>query len=177
MSFYQVPKFVFDPIGRSGVCHGNILLPADFTGGLKKQVEKYGYDGVTSNENPDNLEDPEWWEAQRDSFDWIVAITQGLGDKTNWILEYGLDVTRHGVVVLDRLTLLEPTRKREGFLKESNLVNLKILSPRPSFRADNKQLKDSVTSAWFVFYPIGAAPTNTTIEYEVGWQQPKILSP
>lgn len=178
MSFYQVPKFIFDPIGKTGICENStILLPSDFTGGLAEQIKSYKPDGIIQNKKFDNIQDYEWWESLKGKVDWVIAITQGTGEATSWVTECGLSIANKGICVLDRLTFLEPTRKREAFLQESNLVDLKILSPRPSFRADGKQSKDSVTSAWFVFKKSGVARTSTFIEYEVGWLRPKKVLP
>ena len=154
-----------------------ILLPSDFTGELEEQIKSYKPDGIIANKQRDNIQNHEWWTSQAGKVDWVIAITQGTGEDASWITECGLDVATKGVCILDRLTFLEPTRKREAFLQEANLIDLKILSPRPAFRADGKQLKDSVTSAWFVFKKSGAARTSTFIEYEVGWLRPKRPQP
>lgn len=175
MSFYQVPKFIFAPIAKSSWGDGSILLPSDFNGQLAQQVREAGITDVLVNDDEVNLQDPEWWEKLRDRVDWVIAITQGTPQYTSWITEYGIDIAREGLIILDRITFLEPTRNREAFLNESSLVNMKILSPRPAFRADGKQLKDSVTSAWFVFKKAGAARCSTFIDFEVGWPHPKNL--
>jgi len=175
MSFYQVPKFIFSPLAQSEVCTGTILLPSDFSGELEKQIKAAGAHEIITNKSESNLLDPDWWESHRDKVDWVIAITQGLKEYTTWIAECGLDIASKGVCLLDRLTFLEPTRNREAFLQEASLVNMKILSPRPAFRADGKQLKDSVTSAWFTFKKPGEAQVSTTIDYEVGWLHPKNL--
>jgi len=175
MTFYQVPKFVFSPIARSSWGNGSILLPSDFQGQLAKQIAEAGITEIVTNREESNLQDPEWWEKYRGTIDWVIAITQGTPQYTPWITEYGIDIAKEGLIILDRLTFLEPMRNREAFVKESSLVNMKILSPRPAFRADGKQLKDSVTSAWFVFKRPGAARCSTFIDFEVGWAHPKNL--
>jgi hypothetical protein len=177
MSFYQVPHFIFNPIAKRQLCTGSILLPTDFSGELSEQVEQSGLADIRSNTLETAIQDPEWWLQYKDDVDWVVAITQGLKENTDWITDYGLHVARKGVCILDRITFLEPTRRREEFLRVSALTNLIILSPRPSFRADGKQLKDSVTSAWFVFRKEGAADIKTEIDFEVGWQRPKSICP
>ena len=173
MGFYQVPKFIFNPIRDSGICEGSILLPTDFDRQLAQQVRQAGLTDLTCNFDRNSLSEPEWWEQHR-GVDWVIAITQGMGDLTTWVTEYGHAVAKQGLIILDRLTFLEPTRRRERFLKGASLTNLKILSPRPGFRGDGKQLKDSVTSAWFVFKKHPDASTSTMIEYEVGWPNPPI---
>jgi hypothetical protein len=174
-SFYRVPKYIFDPIGKTGLVKGKVLLPSDYDGELAAQVRKFNVDDVTINRNPDNVLDLDWWSKQKDQFDWVVAITQGDKDKAQWITECGMQSAKNGLCILDRLTFLEPTRNREDFLLNTSLANIKILSPRPSFRADNKATKDSVTSAWFVFHRAGAALISTNIDFEVGWHRPQDL--
>ena len=177
MSFYQVPNFIFNPIAQRQLCKGSILLPTDYTGELAEELKRCGLSETRSNSQENVVQDPEWWLQHKNDVDWVVAITQGLKENTDWVTDYGLTVARKGVCLLDRITFLEPTRKREAFLKPSALTNLIILSPRPSFRADGKQLKDSVTSAWFVFQKEGAANVKTEIDFEVGWQRPKSVCP
>ncbi len=154
---------------------GVILLPFDPEGALEKQVRKANVDNVIRNDCEENLVDLNWWASQKGQVDWVVAITQGMKDYTKWVTECGLQAAKKGVCVLDRLTFLEPTRAREDFLQNSSLTNLKILSPRPSFRADGTNSKDPVTSAWFVFQKPGAAQVNTCIDFEVSWHRPQNL--
>jgi len=173
MAFYHVPKFVFGPVADSKLCSGTILLPADFNGQLLEQVKESGLTDIVTNTLENNIQDKTWWETQRGKVDWVIAVTQGLKEYTPWIVEYGLDVATQGVCILDRITFLEPVRNRETFLKSASLVNLKILSPRPAFRADGKQLKDSVTSGWFFFKKQEQRFTGTVIDYEVSWLRPR----
>lgn len=173
--FYHVPRYIFDPIGNSGLVDGVVLLPCDFSGQLEKQVHKAGITEITANDSEENLLDLGWWSTHKGNVDWVIAITQGMKEYTKWITECGLQVATKGVCILDRLTFLEPTRAREDFLQDSSLTNIKILSPRPSFRADGTTAKDPVTSAWFVFQKAGAAAVNTQIDFEVGWHRPQDL--
>ena len=154
---------------------GAVLLPFDPEGALEKQVRKAQVTDIISNDSQENLVDLDWWSQQKGKVDWVVAITQGMKEYTKYVTECGIQVARKGVCVLDRLTFLEPTRAREDFLRDASLTNIKILSPRPSFRVDGTNSKDPVTSAWFVFQKPGAAPVNTTIDFEVGWHRPQDL--
>lgn len=174
-NFYCVPRYVFDPIRNAGLIEGVVLLPFDPQGALEKQVRKAKVDEIIVNTCEENIVDLDWWTTQKNQVDWVVAITQGMKDYTKWITECGLQAARKGVCILDRLTFLEPTRAREDFLQNSSLTNLKILSPRPSFRADGTNAKDPVTSAWFVFQKPGAAQVNTCIDFEVSWHRPQDL--
>ena len=154
---------------------GVVLLPYDPEKSLEKQVRQGNVSDVITNDCEENLVDLGWWSQQKGNVDWVVAITQGMKDYTKWITECGLQAARKGVCVLDRLTFLEPTRAREDFLRDASLTNIKILSPRPSFRADGISSKDPVTSAWFVFQKAGAAQVSTSIDFEVGWHRPQDL--
>jgi len=174
-NFYRVPRYIFDPIRNAGLVEGAVLLPFDPEGALEKQVRKAQVTDIISNDSQENLVDLDWWSQQKGKVDWVVAITQGMKEYTKYVTECGIQVARKGVCVLDRLTFLEPTRAREDFLRDASLTNIKILSPRPSFRVDGTNSKDPVTSAWFVFQKPGAAPVNTTIDFEVGWHRPQDL--
>jgi hypothetical protein len=174
-NFYRVPRYIFDPIRNAGLVEGAVLLPFDPEGALEKQVRKAQVTDIISNDIQENLVDLDWWSQQKGKVDWVVAITQGMKEYTKYVTECGIQVARKGVCVLDRLTFLEPTRAREDFLRDASLTNIKILSPRPSFRVDGTNSKDPVTSAWFVFQKPGAAPVNTTIDFEVGWHRPQDL--
>lgn len=169
-SFYQVPKLIFDPVAES--ISGSVLLPADFSGGLRKQLEGHGINEIVSNSDEENLLDLGWWKQHKDNVDWVVCITQGMKEYTKYVTECGLQVAKKGVCILDRLTFLEPVKSREEFLMNSSLIEMKILSPRPSFRADQTHLKDVVTSAWFIFQKPGAAPVSTKISFALSWQRP-----
>lgn len=175
MSFYQVPEYIFNPIGTRKIVHGSVLLPTDFNGDLSNQLTSYGIKDIENAQHESDLVDINWWAKQKDKFDWLVLISQGLGETSEWILDYGPHCARKGLCVLDRVTFLEPTKRREKFLKNHDLTNLIILSPRPQFRADGKTQKDSVTSAWFVFQPKGTATGYTKVEFEVGWQRPSLI--
>jgi hypothetical protein len=174
-TFYQVPKYIFNPIAESGIVSGSVLLPYDESFELTTQVRNSGITDITTNTSVDNVTDLNWWSEKKDKFDWIIAVTQGTKEITSWVTECGIQTASKGICILDRLTFLEPTRTRQDFLKEAALENIKILSPRPSFRDDKKSLKDSVTSAWFVFRRQGSALIKTNVDFEVGWHRPKNL--
>lgn len=82
--------------------------------------------------------------------DWV--ITNPPFNVAMPILENAWLHCRFGIAFLLRLTFLEPTAKRQEWLKahSSELSNLIIFgSPRPSFTDDGKT--DSVTTAWAVW--------------------------
>ena len=104
---------------------------------------------------------------------WTLAITQGVRDNVQWIIEPGYELASRGLIILDRLTFLEPTRTRSTFLLEKSLSNLIVLNPRPIFRADQSKTKDSVTSAWMVYDKAKPTDKGTNIDFDVSWQRPK----
>lgn len=173
--FYRVPRYIYDPIRKSNLIEGRVLLPFDPTGELAEQVKADCVSDIQIGRSEEDIVNLEWWQTQKQSVDWVIAITQGMKDYTKWITECGLQVATKGVCILDRLTFLEPTRAREGFLQEASLTNIKILSPRPAFRADGTNSKDPVTSAWFVFQKGTAPASKTEIDFEVGWHRPQNL--
>ena len=174
MNFYKVPDYIFNPIADRKICSGNVLVVADPASSLTNQVKKQQGLNVLRSEGNDEP-NPEYWKGLKD-IDWVVAITQGSKYTHNYVLEYGIQCATQGVIVLDRIALLEPVQSRRGFLTRNHLSNLIILNPRPVFRADGNTLKASMTSAWFVFKRVGAVQGKTNIEFEVGWQRPSLKS-
>lgn len=172
--FYRVPKYIYNPIGESEEIKGSVLIPFDPEGELANQVRSFGIENITVNDDLDNLSDVAWWAENKDH-DWIIAITQGNKELLELITSWGIISAKSGICILDRISFLEPTRRRENFLTTTSLTNIKILSPRPAFRADGRTTKDSVTSAWFIFRPAGAALTSTQIDFSVSWQRPQKL--
>lgn len=172
MSFYTVPNYIFNPIADRNICEGRIVLPLDATGELKEQLNKCGLTNIINASDETSYMDRDWW-SKLPEFDWAVAITQGVGKTADWVLEPSYELAKKGLVILDRLTFLEPTRDRSNFLTSKPLSNLIILNPRPKFRADQTKSKDSVTSAWFVFSKTHDCKDGTNIEYEVSWQRPR----
>lgn len=173
--FYKVPSGIFNPIGKCEWFKGSVLLPLDFTGELKKQIQEFSKDEIITNELEQDVTDIDWWAQYKNQVDWVIAITQGNKEYTQWVTDCGVQIARRGVCILDRLTFLEPTKTRENFLEKFALTNIKVLSPRPAFRADEIKAKDSVTSAWFVFTDAGEAKVRTAIDYSINWQNSRDL--
>jgi|TARA_R110000787_G_scaffold22799_5_gene65907 hypothetical protein len=172
MSFYQTPANIFNPIADSGLCEGRVLLPLGSSRVLEDALKSAGVSEIITAPDEFSYLKNEWWN-QLPPFDWCVAITQGLGSTLDWVIEPGYELSKRGLIVLDRLTFLEPTRKRQDFLTSKRLTSLIVLNPRPEFRADQKKSKDSVTSAWFVFDKTADLNKGTNIEYAVSWQRPR----
>ena len=171
--FYKVPDRIFNPVKQRDLIDGNILIVNDPTGQLSKQVDDDGIQIISA--SIEDLIEGTFW-ANCPKIDWMICITQGLGKKTELIIDVGCSVAKKGFCLLDRLSFLEPTRGRESLLTSKTLRNLIVLSPRPSFRADSKQLKDSMTSAWFVFQTESNTTFDTNIEFAIHWDRPQMLT-
>lgn len=172
MSFYRVPDNILNPIVKKDFLSGRILLPLDTDGQLESQLRSQGYtDCIRADNDTDHL-DAAWWKGLP-KFDWTLAITQGVRGNIQWIIEPGYELATRGLIILDRLTFLEPTRARSEFLLEKPLSNLIILNPRPVFRADKRQTKDSVTSVWMIYDKTISKGKGTNIDFDVSWQRPK----
>ena len=141
----------------------------DYEQNLENQIRNDGCKVYTC--TLDDLLDPTLYENSLD-IDWLICVTQGMRQKREWVMQAATTLPKQGFCFLDRITLLEPTRTRRRFLNTYPLQNLIVLSPRPAFRADNKQQKDSVTSAWFVFCTNRANEKNTEIDYALNWHRP-----
>ena len=172
MSFYKVPANIFNPIAEKKICGGRVVLPTDLFGELQSQLHSCGITECFIPTNDTDYLDPSWWKSLPE-FDWTVAITHGMRKNVEWVLEPGYELAQKGLIILDRLTFLEPTRSRATFLHSKPLSNLIVLNPRPVFRADNRKTNDSVTSAWFVYDKTKSSQGETKIDFDVSWQRPK----
>ena len=172
MSFYRVPDNIINPITKRNLVSGRILLPLDTDGQLLSQLNSAGHTDCLKADNDTDYLDASWWKSLPD-FDWTLAITQGVRKNVHWIIEPGFELASKGLIILDRLTFLEPTRLRSEFLIEKPLSNLIVLNPRPIFRADQTKTKDSVTSAWMIYDKTTSSNKGTNIDFDVSWQRPK----
>jgi len=170
--FYSVPKNIYSPIAEKNLISGSVLVINDHENSLADQVKKSNVEEIYSC-TLDEIIDSDFWENHA-PIDWVVGITQGLRNTTEWVTHCGMAKASKGLCILDRITFLEPARQRAEILNSQTLSNIVILSPRPSFRADNKKLKDSVTSAWFVFSKDHSAAADTKIDFALNWDRPKI---
>lgn len=173
--FYTIPEAVLvelltqKPLNTTA----NILCPADPNNILAELLRKQGFNNIKSCNDPEDLVNPIWWSQQRSqNFDWVVAVTAGLKDIKNFVLDYGMQTAKKGLIILDRLSFLEPVESRRVFLTSYKLSNIVIFSPRPQFRALGGT-KDSVTSAWYCFEHGWIDGPNLT--YSVNWNRPKPL--
>lgn len=126
----------FFPLYRNGFLITNDLDP--------RTITDYRFD-MTYPENWENV-------TAGTKLDWVVSnppFNKGLE-----IIENAIDHSRN-VLMLLRLSFLEPTIKRSKLLTE-NPPNAIIVTPRISF-TENKKV-DSVTTAWFYWGPANLPP-------------------
>ena len=170
--FYKVPELIYSPLAEKEIVKGKVLVINDQDGDLADQIRSDDCE-VTQASLMEIIKSEYWVNVPKP--DWVVCITQGLAQQSLWAIDCGMNMATKGFCVLDRLSFLEPTRNRQEVLLNSVLKNVIVLSPRPAFRSDRKQLKDSVTSAWFVFSNESTDKDGTEIEYALNWQRPKLL--
>jgi len=168
--FYSIPKGVTHTLIKHSYLQGKIFVPYDTLNVLSAQLKRHNYQ-VTTNTAKVNLTNPIWWVGERDKgHDWVVASTLGSDPENDYILEYGLEIAKCGIAVLDRLSFIEPVAKRRDFLLKNKLSNMIVLSPRPKFRAIGSS-RDSVTACWFVFQKPERWHDGTQITYGINWDQ------
>jgi hypothetical protein len=170
--FYKTPKNIFSSIAEKNLISGSVLVINDHENSLADQIKKSGVEEIYTS-TLDQIIDSDFWQDHA-AIDWVVGVTQGLRDTTEWVTHCGMAKANKGICILDRITFLEPARQRTEILNSQTLSNIVILSPRPSFRADNRSLKDSVTSAWFVFSKDYSDAADTKIDFAINWDRPKI---
>tara|TARA_R100001443_G_scaffold114685_1_gene131028 strand:+ start:246 stop:773 length:528 start_codon:yes stop_codon:yes gene_type:complete len=170
--FYQIPELVYSPLAELHIVNGTVLVVNDDESKLKKQIIAQGCQVYSC--SLEDLLDLNFFSSLPE-IDWVVCVTQGLGKKTEWVTDTGMAIAQQGFCLLDRISFLEPTRSREVVLQTQELTHMIVLSPRPAFRADNKQAKDSVTSAWFVFSSNRTNQQSTKINFALNWQRPRAL--
>lgn len=114
----------------------------------------------------------EWWRQQKTNWthNWVVAPMLGTQEYNTYIYKYATEVAKHGVILLGRLSLLEPTKERREFLANHALTDMVVLNPRPNYRSVGSK-KDSVTSCWFMFKKKENWADGTNITYALDWQQ------
>lgn len=167
-NFYQIPPGIVNQLSSRLSLNGKLLLPCDEGGQIATQLNQQQLD-CDSYEKGVHIFDPLWWSAKNGVFDWVIANTTGIKEEALYIMDYGITIAKEGVILLDRLSFLEPVAKRRKLLTNNKLSDLMIFSPRPQFSTVSKS-RDSVTSAWFVFRRPENWADGTNIEYLVDWQ-------
>ncbi len=175
--FYTVPELVVNELLRFKrlAKDSKILCPYDPQKILTDQLIGKGCQNVMGFSDESLVVDPIWWVQQRDqNFDWVVCVGIGMREVKNYVMDYGMQTARKGLIILDRLSFLEPVESRRNFLTTYKLSDIIVFSPRPQFRALGGT-KDSVTSAWFVFEHGWADGPN--LDFSINWNRPGALPP
>lgn len=101
--------------------------------------------------------------------DYVVTNPPFLQPTCQNIIETAWKNCTKGIVVLLRLSYLEPCQGRASFLQSAHLSHLIVFNPRPKFRVDTKG-SDNCTVGWFVWQKNHDVKT-TQIIYETGWNK------
>ena len=168
-SFYSFPSALITPLRKEIDLKGTITSMEIDSSGLTTALRSLGLQADDSFIPYDDLVDVSWWRKQKDSnVDWIIgSMCSTYEPCLEYIFAYGTQAANKGLILLERLSFLEPTRKRRQFLQDTKLSNLIVLNPRPQFRPGSS--KDSVTSAWFVFRRPDMWADETRISYALDW--------
>lgn len=161
-AYYTPEPFITELLARVPGIGGIILEPCAGDGAISHLLEAHVPPGPTlpevwTNDIDTKLADildynmdatkPEIFELVNP--DWVVTnppYNKGLMPD---IVKNALQFAYQGVAMLLRLSFLEPTIERDGWLVE-NPPDLLIVTPRFSFKRNGKT--DSVTTAWFIWY-------------------------
>jgi hypothetical protein len=170
--FYKLDRGLVEAMDKKLRLSGSILILLDSWNVINDTLQKNkAVTFIHQNTYKENLLELDWWKRQNQTgYDYVVAPTIGLKDDVkSYILEYGVQVVKEGLILLDRLSFLEPTHNRRDFLKSYKLSSMLVLHPRPNYRAVGSA-KDSVTSCWFEFRKPKEWLDGTNIEYVTDWE-------
>lgn len=161
--FYETPPWQSSALRKRVQISGSVLECCVGDGSLSKMFPDCS---VSTNDiDPDRIADFHLDAAAVDSWqqfpkvDWVV--TNPPFNAAMPILRMAHAHARFGVVMLLRLSFMEPTKEREGFLSTAP-PQRQIILPRWSYKQNGST--DSVTTAWFVWQksqlPIEIVPTS-----------------
>lgn len=174
-SFYNIPRGLIRTLVEEGDIKSNVLLPYDPMGVMTEFLEKEGVKNIVSNQNEEVLYDISWWQDMREKkLDWVIATTMGSHEYTPYLLKYSSLVATEGMAFLDRISFLEPVKKRKEFLFDHHLQKLIVFSPRPKFSAIGNT-RDSVTAAWFMFHRKQCNAKLTELKFALNWDKSQTL--
>ena len=163
--FYQLPRGIVKALIQDQKLEGTVFVPLDRQETLSKQFKDEGFE-VDSNEDPEALYREDFWIKAPD---YVICATVGDAQLADSVCNLGLIIAKKAVIILDRITFLEPVRKRREFLEASKCSNMIVLNPRPQYRVMGTT-KDSVTSCWFTFRRKEHWADGTHISYAVDWE-------
>lgn len=169
-NYYCTPVCVGHTLYKFADIEGKVFVPYEVDSVLSNELRHHGLQ-VTSNKCLENLFDLSWWLSHGEKeYDWVINCNYGLKEPLDYILKYSPDICKKGMAFLDRISFLEPTVKRRDFLLKNKITQQIIFSPRPSYRSLNN-LKDSVTSAWFLMHKPSAQVVGSSVDFAVNWAE------
>ena len=166
-SFYSLPRGIVKALIDDQKLHGTVFCPLDREDALADQLRGLGYE-TTNNQDEEVLFDDSFWVRLNQKYDYIICVTAGDSVLADHVCNWGMLVARKAVIILDRITFLEPVKKRREFLQSHRCSNMVVLNPRPQYRVMGST-KDSVTSCWFTFRRKNDWEDGTHISYGVDW--------
>ena len=151
--FYETPPWQTRALLRRVPVCGRVFECCVGDGSLARELYRTGRIGVVTNDIDFNrtadyhldATQPSVWDLVG-AVDWVV--TNPPFTVADRILPRALAVARVGVVLLGRLSFLEPTQERDA-LWQAHPPTGQIVLPRWSYKANGKS--DSVTTAWFLW--------------------------
>lgn len=150
LDFYQTPHWQTDALVRRVPIHGTALECCAGDGSLALCLRNVGIhtNDIDAERQADfhlDAAKAESW-AEFPVVDWV--ITNPPFNKAIEILQHAHGHARIGVIMLLRLSFLEPTEKRASWLC-ANPPTRQIILPRWSYKGNGST--DSVTTAWMIW--------------------------
>ena len=166
--FYALPKGIAKVLKEDQSLSGSIFVPYDTEDmALASQFTALGLRCVV-NTKYENIFDDVFWIAHDKMCDYVICVTAGNPKLAEYVTQMGMLVANKAVIVLDRISFLEPVRKRRDFLTKHKCSNMVVLNPRPQYRQLGSS-KDAVTSCWFTFKRKEDWIDGCHITYAVDW--------
>jgi len=170
-SFYSLPRGIVKALIADQKPQGNILVPFDKNGLVAKQFRDEGYE-VESQDDFETIFEDTFWVEHNQKQDYVICVTAGDSELADIVCNWGMLVAKKAVVILDRITFLEPVKRRRDFLTSHKCSNIVVLNPRPQYRVLGSS-KDSVTSCWFTFRRKDEWADGTHVSYAIDWNAHK----
>lgn len=151
--------------------HGELLEPCVGAGDISNALVDAGHNRVTCTDIVDgeiyDATKKSYWDSLEYRPDWV--ITNPPFNLASPIIRHSLGTAKRGVIMLLRLSYMEPCKDRRDIL-DSGLTHITIVNPRPKFRADTKG-SDSSTVAFFVWQKGTAYGAPVNMNYLVDWNR------
>ena len=165
--FYSLPNGIVKTLVDDQRLNGSILIPMDKGNVLTKQFTSLGFSTVT-NTDEESVYDDAYWVKNDRQHDYVICVTAGDSQLADHVCNWGVLVAKKAVIILDRISFLEPVKKRRELLENNKISNMIVLNPRPQYRAIGST-KDAVTSCWLTFKRKNDWADGTHISFAVDW--------